>query len=62
MAMLMTSFQFFFYLQKRLCHSLPRRRFLGEAFFLPPGNDGAGTHPPPTPRPSETKLRYFFIL
>ena len=39
---------FFFYLQKRLCHSLPRRRFLGEAFFLPPGNDGACT---PNPLP-----------
>ena len=39
---------FFFYLQKRLCHSLPRKRFLGEAFFLPPGNDGACT---PNPLP-----------
>ena len=48
MAMLMTCFQFFFYLQKRLCHSIPRRRFLGEAFFLPPGNDGAFT-PKPSP-------------
>ena len=55
MAMLMTCFQFFFYYRNGYV-------IASHAGVFPPGNDGACTHPPPTPRPSETKLLYFFIL
>ena len=58
---LMTCFQFFSIYRNGYVIASHAGVFLGEAFFLPPGNDGACTHTPPTPRPSGTKLRYLII-